>query len=142
MAPIQCFKINPPIAPYSGSIKDINPRIESIKVWHTTESSILVQTKINFTNPTKYSATIPLADFMILHNGTAVAQVLARNLSVAPGLNSGIRVDLLWNPKDLRGERGETAGRDMLSRYVSGLLESAAPFLSFQLTVSQDLTPL
>lgn len=79
---------------------------------------------------------------MILHNGTAVAQVLARNLSVAPGLNSGIRVDLLWNPKDLRGERGETAGRDMLSRYVSGLLESAAPFLSFQLTVSQDLTPL
>ncbi|KAL2002019.1 hypothetical protein VTN02DRAFT_805 [Thermoascus thermophilus] len=107
--------------PYSGSIKDLNPRIESLKVWHTTESSILAQAKINFTNPTNYSATIPLADFMILHNGTAVAQLLARNLSVAPGLNSGVRVDLLWNPKDLRGERGETAGRDMLSRYVSGL---------------------
>ncbi|KAL2013828.1 hypothetical protein VTN00DRAFT_1353 [Thermoascus crustaceus] len=107
--------------PYSGSIKDLNPRIESIKVWDTTESSILVQTKINFTNPTKYSATIPLADFLLLHNGTAVAQLLARNLSVAPGLNSGIRVDLLWNPKDLRGDRGETAGRDMVSRYVSGL---------------------
>jgi len=60
-----------------------------------------------------------------------VAQVVARNLSVAPGVNSDVCVDLLWHPKDLSGADGEISGRQLLSQYVSGLSKYDTPSFSF-----------
>lgn len=109
------------LAPYGHSLRDIDPRIESLKLLRTTESSVLVRAMVNFTNPTKYAATIPLADLLLSYNETGVAHLIVRDVSIVPGPNSGVPVELLWNPLDSNGVDGVIAGRDMLSRYVSGL---------------------
>jgi hypothetical protein len=56
----------------------------------------------------------------LAYNGTAVAHLTARELSVSPGINSGVDIDALWNPLDISSGKGVAAGRDLLSRYVSG----------------------
>lgn len=96
------------------------PRVESLKISQTTKSTVLLEARINFTNPTNYSAYIPYVDVKLLYNGTDVAHLTARELSVSPGLNSNIVIDASWNPQDMSGEKGVLAGRDLLSRYVSG----------------------
>lgn len=98
----------------------LNPRIESLELGPTTESSALIRTKMNLTNPTKYSATVPSADFALLYNTTTVAHVTAHDVSIAPGVNTGIPVDFLWSPLDAGGSDGITAGRELMSQYVSG----------------------
>lgn len=79
---------------------------------------------MNFTNPTKYSATVPLVDLIMLYNATTVAHITARNMTVIPGLNSHVPVDFLWSPLDSGGEDGVKAGREMVSQYVSGEMAS------------------
>jgi hypothetical protein len=101
-------------------LDQLNPRIESLELGPTTESSALIKTKINVTNPTEYSATVPLADFVLLYNTTPVAHVSARDISVVPGVNTGIPVDFFWSPMDASGLDGINAGREMMSRYASG----------------------
>jgi hypothetical protein len=104
-----------------GRFKDLMPGVESLKISQTTRSTVLLQAKINFTNPTNYSAYIPSIDVKLLYNGTDVAHLTARELSVSPGINSGVVIDALWNPLDISGQKGLVAGRDLLSRYVSGM---------------------
>ena len=79
-----------------------------------------VLTKINFTNPTDYSAHVPFVKLRLAHNDTDVAQLVARNVSISAGANSTVEVEALWNPMEMGGEKGVIAGRDLLSRYVSG----------------------
>lgn len=106
--------------PYGGSIDQLNPKIESLEIGPTTESSVLVKATMNFTNPTPYSAIVPMADLVLLYNGTAVGHVVARDVSLIPGLNTGIHVDLVWNPLAFSGANGVDVGRKMVSRYISG----------------------
>ena len=108
------------LALYDGSMGRLNPRIASLELGPTTHSSVLMKTKVNITNPTNYSATIPMADFALLYNTTTVAHVITRNVSVVPGVNTGISVDFLWCPLDADGPDGVSAGREMISQYVSG----------------------
>ncbi|WEW55461.1 hypothetical protein PRK78_000892 [Emydomyces testavorans] len=108
-------------APLGGGLSGINPKIESIRISHTTKSSISLQAAINFTNPTNYSANIPYIDMRLVYNGSNVAHVMGRKLSVFPGDNSFVNVEGLWNPADTRGGDGVIAGRELISRYVSGL---------------------
>lgn len=91
------------LAPYGGSLDQLKPQIESLELGPTTESSALIKTKINVTNPTEYSATVPLADFILLYNTTPVARVTTRDLSVVPGVNTGVPVDFFWSPEDASG---------------------------------------
>lgn len=98
----------------------MNPRIASLELGPTTSSSALINTKVNITNPTEHSATIPMADFVLLYNTTTVAHIIIRNVSVNPGMNTGISVDILWSPLDADGPDGESAGREMISQYISG----------------------
>ncbi|OJJ44715.1 hypothetical protein ASPZODRAFT_70873 [Penicilliopsis zonata CBS 506.65] len=107
-------------APYGGAIDQLDPRIESIELDSSSQSSLLVKAHVNFTNPTPYSATVPVTDFALLYNGTIVGHLRAANISVIPGLNSGMPVSLLWCPLDASGQEGVVAGRKMLSQYVSG----------------------
>ncbi|PGH27491.1 hypothetical protein AJ80_00732 [Polytolypa hystricis UAMH7299] len=106
--------------PLGGGFTDLKPNVESLEILHTTASSIEVQAKITFTNPTNYSAYVPFVDLILNHNGTDVAHVTGRNILVFPGTNSGVEINGLWNPKEMSGEAGVAAGRDLLSRYVSG----------------------
>ncbi|KAE8390651.1 hypothetical protein BDV23DRAFT_155021 [Aspergillus alliaceus] len=106
--------------PYGGSLDQLSPRVESIELGPTTESSLVMKARINVTNPSAYSASVPFIDFILVYNETKVAHVTARDLIIVPGVNSGIQADLEWNPRELNGQVGVTAGQEMLSRYVSG----------------------
>ncbi|KAI9930877.1 hypothetical protein MW887_010528 [Aspergillus wentii] len=106
-------------SPFGGSIDELLPRVETMDIESTTESSALMNTRINFTNPTRYSATVPLVDFVLVYNATKLARVTARDVSIVPGINSGIHVDLAWSPLESGGPNGVSAGRELLSRYVS-----------------------
>ncbi|KUM65364.1 hypothetical protein ACN42_g1706 [Penicillium freii] len=102
-------------------LDQINPRVVSLKLGSTTESSMLVSTQANFTNPTNYSATVPFVDLLILYNDTAVAHITARNISLGPGNNSYVPIDFFWCPLDAAGVDGVEAGRALFSSYVSSL---------------------
>lgn len=95
------------------------PRLESIEVGHTTDSSMLVKTRMNVTNPTKYSASVPFADFLMLYNGTKVAHITALDIAVASKSDATVRVDIMWEPSK-GGQDGVEAGREFLSKCVSG----------------------
>jgi len=59
-------------------------------------------------------------DVVMLYNGTALAHIIARNISVVPGNNTNIPVDFLWSPLATGGTDGKEAGRAMISSFVSG----------------------
>lgn len=61
----------------------------------------------------------------MLFNGTALAHVTGRALSVAPGDNTGVIFEALWSPLAAGGDIGIIAGRELLSSYVSGIYFSA-----------------
>ncbi|KAJ5214376.1 hypothetical protein N7449_001545 [Penicillium cf. viridicatum] len=107
--------------PIGNSLDRINPGVVSLKLENTTESSMLVSTQANFTNPTNYSATVPFVDLLILYNDTAVAHITAQNISVGPGNNSYVPIDFFWCPLDAAGVDGVEAGRALFSSYISGL---------------------
>ncbi|KAJ5502218.1 hypothetical protein N7463_005092, partial [Penicillium fimorum] len=103
-----------------NSLDQINPRVVSLQIGNTTESSMLVSMQANFTNPTDYSATVPFVDLLILYNDTAVAHITAQNISIGPGNNGYVPIDFFWCPLDASGVDGVDAGRALLSSYISG----------------------
>ncbi|GIC91202.1 uncharacterized protein Aud_007644 [Aspergillus udagawae] len=105
--------------PFSGSFDELMPRLESLEVGPTTDSSMLVKTRVNVTNPTEYSAAVPYADFMMLYNGTKVAHITALDIALASKAVATIRVDIMWEPSK-GGQDGVEAGREFLSKCVSG----------------------
>jgi hypothetical protein len=97
------------------------PRLESVEVGSTTYSTMLVKTRVNVTNPTPYSASVPYADFMMLYNGTKVAHITALDIALASKADATVHVDIMWEPSE-GGEDGVEAGREFLSKCVSGKL--------------------
>ncbi|KAL2843953.1 hypothetical protein BJX68DRAFT_150714 [Aspergillus pseudodeflectus] len=107
--------------PYGGSLPDgLSPHLESLALGDTTESSLLVKTAVNFTNPTQYSISLPFIDLLLVYNSTKVAHMTTNDVRIVPGANSDIPIDLRWSPHDLGGPSGVLAGRDLISQYVSG----------------------
>ncbi|CAG7930879.1 unnamed protein product [Penicillium olsonii] len=109
-----------------NQLGQVNPRVVSLQLEGTTTSSMVVSTLVNFTNPTQYTATIPFVDLLILYNNTAVAHIVAQNLSIIPGNNTYVPVGLHWCPLDSSGPNGVEAGRTLLSSYISGLNTTVA----------------
>ncbi|KLJ13526.1 hypothetical protein EMPG_11520 [Blastomyces silverae] len=112
--------------PASGGFSDLKVAVDTLEIAQTTESSILLAAKLNLTNPTEYSANVPYINLRVAHNGTNVGHVTARNLSISPGLNSGVEISALWDPLQFGGKDGIAAGQDLISRYVSGFNTSIA----------------
>lgn len=108
-------------APFGGSfLNSLKPHVESLELGPTTESSLLVKTMLNFTNPTPYSMSMPFLDFLLVYNASRIAHVTAKDVAIVPGINTGLNVDLQWSPSDLDGPSAVLAGQDLLSRFVSG----------------------
>ncbi|KAI1978726.1 hypothetical protein LOZ51_005574 [Ophidiomyces ophidiicola] len=108
-------------SPLGEGLGDVKPKIDSIRITQTTASSISLEATLNYTNPTNYSANIPYIDMRLAYNGSNVANIVGRNLSVSPGKNPLVTIEGLWNPSNSKGPHGIIAGRDLISRYVSGL---------------------
>ena len=103
-----------------GGLKGFSPEVGSLKILETTKSSLLIEAKVNITNPTNYSATVPYVDINLFSNETLLGHATARDVNVIPGRNEGILVKATWEPSDLGGSKGVEAGRELLSQYISG----------------------
>lgn len=114
------FAIDNVIASFGNPLGRLNPRVVSLQLGETTETSMALSTLVNFTNPTQYSATIPFIDLLVLYNDTTVAHITAQNISIVVGNNSYVPVEFLWCPSDLSGDHGVQAGRALFSSYISG----------------------
>ena len=100
--------------------KSFDLKIESLKLLDTSPSSVLLKLTVNITNPTEYSATVPYVDIHVLNNGTLFGHATAQNISVVPGRNDGIVVQVVWDPKNMSGTIGAAKGREFISQYISG----------------------
>ena len=104
----------------SGGFGSISPKVGSLKILETGPSSLLIQAKVNFTNPTEYSAQVPFVTVNILNNDTVLGQATTKNIAVKPGANIDIMVEALWDPQSMSGQEGRAVGRELLSQYISG----------------------
>nr|POE94383.1 hypothetical protein CFP56_16623 [Quercus suber] len=94
--------------------------VSDLQILGTTESSLSFSALINITNPTQYTANIPYVDLHILSNNSLIAHATTRDLLIAPGNNTNILVQAVYDPISLSGEPARAAGRELLSRYLSG----------------------
>ncbi|EFQ98725.1 hypothetical protein MGYG_01743 [Nannizzia gypsea CBS 118893] len=108
--------------PYGSgaTFNDINLHMQSIKVVETTKDSVLSRVTVDFTNPTNYTAHMPYFDIKLVHNSSDVAHIIGHNLHIHPGQNTGVKIDALWSPLESGSKEGATAGRDLVSKCVSG----------------------
>ena len=79
---------------------------------------------MNFTNPTKYSASVPYFHVNILNNKTLLGYAVAKDVVITPGRNEDILIKALWDPSGLGGHNGTAVGRELLSQYISGTFPS------------------
>lgn len=93
------------------------PEVGNLRILETTKSTIKLDAKVNITNPTEYSATVPFVNIKLMCNGTDLGYATAKDIFVGPGVNHDIPVESLWDPK---GEVGAALGRELLSQYISG----------------------
>ena len=108
-----------------GKLEGFVPKIGSLQILETTKSTLLLEAKINITNPTEYSATVPYVNVNFLNNGTILGHATARDVSVVPGPNHNIVVQALWEPMIQSGKKGADVGRELLSQYISGTFPSS-----------------
>ena len=98
-------------------LEGFHPEVGSLKILETTRSSLLIEAKVNVTNPTNYSATVPYVNINLLSNDTLLGHAIARDVHVTPGRNDDILVKATWEPLD---PAGLEVGRELLSQYISG----------------------
>ena len=105
-----------------------------LQILDSSSHSLTFQATVNITNPTEYTAHIPFVSINILSNDSVLAQAIAKDLVIVPGLNERVRVETVWDPLRLGGGRAKDVGRELLSQYISGWspLCSNSPFIDRQ----------
>lgn len=103
-----------------GGFGSLSPKVGSLTILETTEKTLTLEARVNFTNPTEYSAYAPYVNIHILNNNTLLGHATAQNVYVSPGRNDNVLVQALWDPSALGGKNGSSVGRELLSQYVSG----------------------
>ncbi|KAH6639418.1 hypothetical protein C7974DRAFT_421982 [Boeremia exigua] len=101
-------------------IERLNLKVGDMAIVDTSPTSLTLQMKSNFTNPTNYTATIPYFNINVLVNGTHIGSATVENSTVRPGNNSGVVVTVLWDPSNYGGEKGKEIGAEWLSQFISG----------------------
>jgi hypothetical protein len=110
-----------------GNMTGFSPEIGDLRILETTPSTILFEAKVNITNPTDYSATVPYVNIQMLNNNSILGHATAQDIQVVPGPNRDILVHALWSPKN---QTAISIGRELLSQYISGK-PSPRPFSPF-----------
>lgn len=103
-----------------GGISSLHPQIGDLQVLSTSKTALNLQARVNFTNPTEYSAEVPYVNIHILNNGSVVGCATVQNVSVHPGNNSNLLVQVTWDPSTLGGKNATKVAREFLSQYISG----------------------
>ena len=95
------------IKPLVGDFK--MPEIKGMEVVDTSENSLTLQARVNVTNPTEYSASIPYCNVSIWVNETRVGYAWV-SANIVPGPND-VTMRASWKTG---------LGREWLSQYISG----------------------
>ncbi|KAH6674519.1 hypothetical protein B0J14DRAFT_590155 [Halenospora varia] len=111
-----------PVKPIStgASFSNLKPKVGDLRVLSTGKTSLDLEARINFTNPTAYTAQVPYVNIHILNNGSIIGDATARNVAVGKGNNTNILVQATWDPTKFGGKKGQKIGRELLSQYISG----------------------
>ncbi|KFY21325.1 hypothetical protein V493_07502 [Pseudogymnoascus sp. VKM F-4281 (FW-2241)] len=111
-------------APANGGLKGalggINPKVFDLKILDTGKTSLTLEGKVNFTNPTNYTATIPSLNIHILSNNSVVGLATVSNAEVGLGNNTNLVVRVLWDPATLGDTNSSENARNLISQYISG----------------------
>lgn len=109
---------------HGGGLKDqlrhINPQVFGVDLVDTSETSLVLEAKMNFTNPTNYTATVPYFNVLILSNGSVIGSATVQDLEVGKGNNTNAVARILWDPVTLGDEKSPAIARMLLSQYISG----------------------
>jgi hypothetical protein len=97
----------------------LDPKVGNIEIAETTPDSVTIRALVNVTNPTPYTAHIPLVSIHLLSNGSLLGVAKAENLDISKGNNTNLAVSAVWHPS-LDGPAAVKRGRDFLSEYLSG----------------------
>lgn len=107
-----------------GGLKDqlglINPRVFGVDLIDTGATSLILEAKMNFTNPTNYTASVPYFNVLILSNGSVIGSATVQDLEVRKGNNSNAIARILWDPVTLGDKKSPAYARNLLSQYISG----------------------
>lgn len=104
----------------SRGFESFTPKVGSLQILDTSKTSLTLEAKVNFTNPTEYTAHVPYMSINILNNDTVLAQVIARDVDVLTGENLNVVVQAVWDPQTSSGKKGRAIGRELVSQYISG----------------------
>ena len=116
-------------------VAGFSPKVGDLKILDTTATTILFEARVNVSNPTNYSASVPFVDINLLCNGSYLGHAIARNVKVVPGDNDLILVRATWDPAKNNTPGAIDQGRELLSQYISG--KPASQHVSFGQTVFQ-----
>lgn len=98
----------------------LKPKVGDLVVLDTGKTSLDIEARVNFTNPTEYTARVPFINIHILNNGSIIGEATAKNVDVVAGDNTNVLVQATWDPAKLGGEKARNISRELLSQYVSG----------------------
>lgn len=79
-----------------------------------------MQARVNFTNPTPYTASVPHLNVHILKHGVVLGEAVATNVELELGNNTDNIIRATWDPSTFGGEEAEEIGRHLLSEFLSG----------------------
>ncbi|KAI4099254.1 MAG: hypothetical protein LQ339_006046 [Xanthoria mediterranea] len=108
------------VKPISGGNTTFSPEVGALEILETSKTGLTIQAKVNVTNPTEYSATVPFIDINISVNDTVLGHATVRDVSVVPGPNHDLAVIAVWDPSRTSGKKGAHIGSELLSQYISG----------------------
>ncbi|KAL6158489.1 hypothetical protein ACJBU6_02601 [Exserohilum turcicum] len=103
-----------------GKKSALNVTVGNMAIIDTSPTSLTITALVNFTNPTKYSATVPYFNINVLANGSHIGSATVKDMEVVPGNNTNHLVSLHWDPYEYGGHKGKEVGAELLSQYISG----------------------
>lgn len=116
MAVADGFVLGLPKSPFST----VQPRVGEIYIRNTTITTVLVESKVNFTNPTLYTADIPYVSVHLVSNGHVLATATVEGLQMHRGNITNANARVLWDPVGLGGPRAQAEANLLISNYLSG----------------------
>lgn len=91
-----------------------------MRILNTSETGLLMQASVNFTNPTPYTASVPYISAHLYKDGHMIGEVIARDVALELGNNTNMIARATWDPFTFGGQDSQEASRRLLSDYVSG----------------------
>lgn len=102
------------------TLNALEPQVDGVRILNTSDTGIFMQARVNFSNPTPYTASIPYFSAHVLNNGEPLGEAVVRNISLKLGNNTGNTIHATWDPLTLGGEEAHRNAQKLLSDYLSG----------------------